>query len=79
LVKAGDQIGVDQPLVNLDNPEWRRLSQLAALPTNTTPVRNTKLGGSERQLLNTRIGRAQARVKVLEDLVSRGAVSPGKC
>jgi multidrug resistance efflux pump len=79
LVKAGDQIGVDQPLVNLDNPEWRaRLSQLAALPTNTTPVRNTKLGGSERQLLNTRIGRAQARVKVLEDLVSRGAVSPGE-
>lgn len=78
-VKAGDQVRIDQPLVNLDNPEWRaRLSQLAAMPTNTTPARNTKLGGSERQLLKTRIGRAQERVQMLEGLVSRGAVSPGE-
>lgn len=78
-VKAGDQVRADQPLVNLDNPEWRaRLSQLAAMPTNTKPARNIKLGGSERALLQTRIGRAQERVKVLEDLVYRGAVSPGE-
>ncbi|WP_408600790.1 HlyD family secretion protein [Pseudomonas sp. PLMAX] len=78
-VKAGDQVRTDQPLVNLDNPEWRaRLSQLAAMPTQTSPARNNKLGGNERQLLKTRIGRAQERVGVLESLVARGAVSPGE-
>jgi multidrug resistance efflux pump len=78
-VKAGDQVQTDQLLVNLDNPEWRaRLAQLAAMPTQTKPVLNTKLGGSERQLLKTRIGRAQDRVRVLEELVTRGAVSRGE-
>jgi multidrug resistance efflux pump len=78
-VIAGDQVRVDQPLVNLDNPEWRaRLTQLAAMPKAAAPARTNKLGGSERQLLRTRIGRAQEHVQVLEELVSRGAVSPGE-
>jgi multidrug resistance efflux pump len=78
-VKAGDQVRADQPLVNLDNPEWRaRLAQLAALPTNKTPVTNAALSGKERQLLKTRVGRAGERVRTLQELVSRGAVSPGE-
>ncbi|MBV6824634.1 HlyD family secretion protein [Pseudomonas sp. PD9R] len=79
LVITGDQVRVDQPLVNLDNPEWRaRLSQLAAMPTSPAKPAVNKLGGSERQLLRTRIGRAQEHIRVLEDLVLRGAVSPGE-
>lgn len=78
-VRAGDQVRVDQPLANLDNPEWRaRLAQLSAVPANTTRLSNAKLGGRERQLLRTRIARSEDRVRVLEDLVIRGAVSRGE-
>lgn len=78
-VKAGDQVQVDQPLANLDNPEWRaRLAQLVAVPANTTVASNAKLGGRERQLLRTRIGRSEDRVKVLEELEARGSVSRGE-
>ncbi|KQZ91606.1 MULTISPECIES: biotin/lipoyl-binding protein [unclassified Pseudomonas] len=78
-VKAGEQVRIDQPLVNLDNPEWRaRLAQLAAIPADTMRLSNAKLGGRERQLLRTRIARAEDRVKVLEELVVRGAVSRGE-
>jgi multidrug resistance efflux pump len=78
-VMAGEQVRVDQPLVNLDNPEWRaRLSQLAAMPTDTTRAVDTRLDGRERQLLRTRVRRAEDRVKTLEDLVYRGAVSHGE-
>lgn len=78
-VKAGEQVRIDQPLANLDNPEWRaRLAQLAAIPPDETRLSNTKLGDRERQLLRTRIARAEDRVQVLEDLVIRGAVSRGE-
>jgi multidrug resistance efflux pump len=78
-VIAGDQVRTDQPLVNLDNPEWRaRLSQLTAMPTHPAKPAANKLGGSERQLLRARIGRSQEHIRVLEDLVVRGAVSPGE-
>lgn len=78
-VMAGEQVQVDQPLVNLDNPEWRaRLSQIAAMPASKAPVGSPKLDGRERQLLRTRIGRAEQRVRTLEELVSRGAVSRGE-
>ncbi|KPG95557.1 hypothetical protein AEQ67_20225 [Pseudomonas sp. RIT-PI-q] len=78
-VTAGEQVRVDQPLVNLDNPEWRaRLSQLAAMPTNTVRATDTKLDGRERQLLRTRIGRAEQKVQTLEDMVISGAVSRGE-
>lgn len=57
-VMAGEQVQVDQPLVNLDNPEWRaRLMQLAAMPTNTVRAANTQLDTRERQLLKTRVSR----------------------
>lgn len=78
-VKAGEQVRADQPLANLDNPEWRaRLAQLAAIPPDTTRLANTKLGGRERQLLKTRIARGEDRVQVLNELVTRGAVSRGE-
>lgn len=78
-VKAGDQVQADQPLANLDNPEWRaRLSQLAAISADVTHSSNTQLDDRERQLLRARIARSQERVKLLEELVTRGAVSRGE-
>lgn len=78
-VKAGEQVQVDQPLANLDNPEWRaRLAQLAAIPAETPTTSNAKLGGKERQLLRTRIARTEDRVRVLEELEARGSVSRGE-
>ncbi|MVV49713.1 HlyD family secretion protein [Pseudomonas sp. PB120] len=78
-VVAGDQVRVDQPLVNLDNPEWRaRLAQLAAMPANKNPAVDAALSSKERQLLMTRIGRAGARIKTLQELEGRGAVSSGE-
>ncbi|ANJ56672.1 hypothetical protein PS874_04856 [Pseudomonas fluorescens] len=78
-VMAGDQVRVDQPLVHLDNPEWRaRLSQLAAMPKDTTRAASTQLEARERQLLRTRVGRAEQRVQTLQELVYRGAVSRGE-
>ncbi|MHC8367274.1 HlyD family secretion protein [Pseudomonas sp. ZT5P21] len=78
-VTAGDQVQTDQPLVNLDNPEWRaRLLQIAAMPASKGLVASPKLDGRERQLLRTRIGRAEQRVRTLEELVFRGAVSRGE-
>lgn len=78
-VMAGEQVQIDQPLVSLDNPEWRaRLLQLAAMPTKTVPATNAKLDTQERQLLKTRVNRTEQRVQVLEDLVASGAVSRGE-
>ncbi|HCS45573.1 MAG TPA: hypothetical protein DIW52_22570 [Pseudomonas sp.] len=78
-VMAGDQVRADQPLVNLDNPEWRaRLMQLAAMPKEAARLANTQLDGKERQLLRTRVSRAEQRVQTLEELVYRGAVSRGE-
>jgi multidrug resistance efflux pump len=77
--KAGEQVQADQMLVSLDNPEWRaRLSQLAAMPTKVPRTGSAELGGRERQLLKTRIGRAEQKIKELEYLVDRGAAARGE-
>ena len=78
-VRAGEQVRADQPLANLDNPEWRaRLMQLAAMPKAPARAANIQLDGRERQLLRTRVSRAEQRVQTLEELVYRGAVSRGE-
>ncbi|URM26810.1 biotin/lipoyl-binding protein [Pseudomonas frederiksbergensis] len=79
--KAGEQVQADQMLVTLDNPEWRaRLAQLAAMPTKATGTGTgtAQLGGRERQLLKTRIGRAEQKIKELEYLADRGAAARGE-
>lgn len=78
-VRAGEQVQVDQQLVSLDNPEWRaRLQQLAAMPVNIAPSGLADLGVKERQLLRARAGRAEQRVRELENLVEQGAATRGE-
>ncbi|MFJ2362372.1 HlyD family secretion protein [Pseudomonas sp. NPDC087697] len=78
-VTAGEQVQADQQLISLDNPEWRaRLLQLAAMPVNAVPPGQSALGEKERQLLKTRVGRAEQRVRALENLVEQGAATRGE-
>lgn len=78
-VKTGEQVRADEPLVSLDNPEWRaRLSQLAAMPTEAPATRVSDLGAGERQLLKARIGHSEQRIQQLVSLVQQGAATQGE-
>ncbi|WP_223514398.1 HlyD family secretion protein [Pseudomonas sp. GL-B-19] len=78
-VTAGEHVQADQPLVNLDNPEWRaRLLQLAAMPVEAARPGDSDLGMKERQLLRAKVGRAEQRVQQLDSLVQQGAATRGE-
>ncbi|VVO20480.1 hypothetical protein PS726_04174 [Pseudomonas fluorescens] len=78
-VTAGEHVQADQPLVNLDNPEWRaRLLQLAAMPVEAARLGDSDLGMKERQMLRAKVGRAEQRVQQLDSLVQQGAATRGE-
>lgn len=75
-VKTGEQVHSEQPLVSLDNPEWRaRLSQLESMPAQTVPVSQVDSGAGERQLLKARLGRAELSAQQWDSLVQQGAAT----
>jgi multidrug resistance efflux pump len=78
-VTVGEQVHSQQPLLDLDNPEWRaRLLQLAALPTQSLRADDASLVLKERQVLSARVGRAEQRVAQLQSLLQQGAATRGE-
>lgn len=78
-VQPGQRVEAGQPLLRLDNPEWRgRIQQLQALEGSAQATPATAPTATERNLLNAQIRLAQQRVEQLQALLAQGAATRGE-